>query len=135
MKSLSDLTSQILKDLASTTPEAATGAIKSVLAKYQGKVFDAETKARLKADIMNAFNVASLQKNELMATVFDSGAIKFDFGPDVPEEVKEAAMMWAKRRGLEATEASLNKSANSFNYVVFGAVSEASLPISCYKLT
>jgi hypothetical protein len=61
----------------------------------------------------------NLQKNELMASVYDSGSVKLDFGSGVPEPVKKAAMAWAKRKGLKPVEASLSKSANSSSSMIF----------------
>lgn len=61
----------------------------------------------------------NLKKNEVMSSVYDTGDIKFDFGSEVPESVKKAAMNWAKKRGLKPVEASLQKSANSTQTVLF----------------
>lgn len=55
----------------------------------------------------------NLSKNEVMTSVYDNGIVKMDFGSDVPESVRKAAMSWAKRKGLKPVEASLNKSRNS----------------------
>jgi hypothetical protein len=65
--------------------------------------------------------VKTLKKNEVMASFYESGAIRMDFGSDVDPKVKEAAMKWAKRRGLRASEASLDKSADAPSYVVYSA--------------
>lgn len=55
----------------------------------------------------------SLKKNEVMTSFFDSGIMKMDFGADVSDSAKRAALRWAKRRGLKVVEASLAKSAGS----------------------
>ncbi|MGH7240990.1 MAG: hypothetical protein ACREGB_01700 [Candidatus Saccharimonadales bacterium] len=60
----------------------------------------------------------TLQKNEMLASFYDSGAVKLDFGPGVPDKMKKAAIDWAKRKGLKPVEASLNKSKEAFNFVV-----------------
>lgn len=65
--------------------------------------------------------IADLAKNETMASFFESGHIKMDFGSAVPEKVKKAALEWAKRKGLKAIEASLAKSANSPSSVTFSS--------------
>lgn len=68
----------------------------------------------------------TLQKNEAMISFYDSGIIKMDFGSAVNPKIKEAAMQWAKKRGLKAVEASLAKSAKTMSQVVFGDSSKKS---------
>lgn len=73
-----------------------------------------------------------LAKNEAMMSTFDDGAIKFDFGSEVPDHIKKAAFGWAKKRGLKAIEASLMKSVDSVETVMF--VSDQVNPMrSCAK--
>jgi hypothetical protein len=62
--------------------------------------------------------IKTLQKNEMLASFYDNGHIRLDFGGGVDAKVKEAAMKWAKKRGLSASEASLDKSAGAPSYVV-----------------
>jgi len=69
----------------------------------------------------------TLAKNEVMASTFDSGHIKLDFGSEVPEKVKKAALEWAKRKGLKVSEASLAKSAMSPSFVVYAISGEAEM--------
>ena len=52
----------------------------------------------------------SLAKNEALASFYDTGIVKMDFGSDIDPKIKEAAIKWAKRRGLKVAEASLAKS-------------------------
>lgn len=61
-----------------------------------------------------------LEKNESMFTFYNNGAVKMDFGPNVSDKVKKAAMDWAKRKGLNAVEIPLKKSANSPYTIIFG---------------
>ena len=63
--------------------------------------------------------VKSLKKHEVMTSIYDTGAIRMDFGSDVDKKVKDAAMRWAKNRGLRATEASLDKATGSPSYVTY----------------
>lgn len=65
--------------------------------------------------------VKELRKNEVMTSLYDNGFIRMDFGGDVDPKVKDAAMKWAKRRGLKASEASVNKSnaPHAPSYVMF----------------
>lgn len=66
-----------------------------------------------------ALSVQSLQKNQMMARVHDNGVVKLDFGADVPDSIKKAAIGWAKRKGLKPIEASLAKSKNSTYSVTY----------------
>ena len=83
--------------------------------------------------IDDIYAMKTLAKNEAQASFYDSGIVKMDFGPDVPERVKEAAMKWAKRRGLQAVEASLNKKQGAFNSVIYASSSTASTSGVCVK--
>jgi hypothetical protein len=60
-----------------------------------------------------------LKKNEVMTSFYENGAIRMDFGADVDPKVKDAAMRWAKKKGLKASEASLDKSADANSYTVY----------------
>lgn len=62
--------------------------------------------------------VRSLAKNETMASFYEDKVVKFDFGAEVPDRVKKAALSWAKKRGLKAVEASLSKSTSSSGQLV-----------------
>jgi hypothetical protein len=62
--------------------------------------------------------IKTLQKNEMLASFYDNGHIRLDFGGEVDSKVKDAAMKWAKNRGLKTSEASLDKSAGAPSYVV-----------------
>lgn len=74
-----------------------------------------------------------LKKNEAQASFYDSGMIKMDFGPDVDPKAKEAAMKWAKRKGLQVTEAGLTKSADSFSSITFAPSSHSATSPICVK--
>lgn len=54
--------------------------------------------------------VQSLRKNQMMARIHNDGCVKLDFGAEVPEPIRKAAIDWAKRKGLKPVEASLAKS-------------------------
>jgi hypothetical protein len=64
------------------------------------------------AQILDKDASSELKKNEMMASSYTDGTLKLDFGSEVPEPVKKAAMNWAKKRGLKVVELSLNKSEN-----------------------
>ena len=51
-----------------------------------------------------------LSKNELGVTTHKNGIVKMEFGTEVPEDVKKAAISWAKRRGLVPVDMKLAKS-------------------------
>jgi len=72
--------------------------------------------------ILSRMDAQPLAKNEVMASQYDNGAIRFDFGSEVPSEIKKAAMRWAKKRGLSPIEAQLQKSSTSHtDYVICGS--------------
>ena len=87
----------------------------------------AEFVPQVEKSIKNAFEEMVLQKtlkkNEAMVSIYDSGMVKMDFGSDVSPKLKAAAMEWAKKRGLKASEATMVKSKDSNSRVVFGDVS------------
>ena len=73
----------------------------------------------------------TLQKNEAMVSAYNNGMVRMDFGSDVPEGVKKAAMAWAKKRGLKAVEASLQKSATAPEFAIFAM--EKDIPVQEVK--
>lgn len=77
----------------------------------------------------------SLQKNEAVASFYESGVVRLDFGADIPEKIKKAALAWAKKRGLRAVEASIAKSLASPSYIVFSesSGSDAGICLQRYK--
>lgn len=83
--------------------------------------------------VEEATALQNLSKNEVMASVYDNGIVKMDFGSSVPENVRKAAMSWAKRKGLKPVEASLNKSANSPQSVLLCAGELESIDGNCVK--
>ena len=79
-------------------------------------------KTELTRALLHHIDARPLAKNEIMASQYDNGALRFDFGSDVPDQVKHAAMVWAKKRGLNPVEASMNKNQGSMEeYLVCGA--------------
>jgi hypothetical protein len=98
--------------------------------------------AKLKQNVQHALHqkaeeiklLKELKKNEFMASVYDSGSVKMDFGSGIPEQVKKAAMTWAKKKGLKPVEASLNKSGVSTSSVLFASgTSDLGLYMKCVK--
>jgi hypothetical protein len=83
--------------------------------------------------IEEAAAVQDLAKNEIMTSIYDNGVVKMDFGSNVPEPVRKAAMGWAKRKGLKPIEASLNKSSNSPSSVILSAGSLDQIEGSCVQ--
>ena len=75
-----------------------------------------------------------LAKSSSQFTVYDSGCVKMDFGPEVSDEMKKAAIVWAKNRGMTAIEASLAKSGDAPQYYIFApsGVLEVGSPISIF---
>lgn len=70
-------------------------------------------------------SVKSLKKNQFMARVHGDGIVKMDFGAEVPEHVRKAAMSWAKRRGLKPIESSLAKSQSSTFSVTYASTNRS----------
>jgi hypothetical protein len=68
-----------------------------------------------------------LEKHEARVDMYRSGAIKMEFGADVPEDVKKAALKWAERKGLKQVEVSLAKSKNATSHVIFAESKNYSL--------
>lgn len=66
-----------------------------------------------------------LKKHQASASFFDDGTVRLDFGPQVSDKVKKAALDWARRRGLKTLEESVNKSKDAFSYSVLGKNSPA----------
>jgi hypothetical protein len=73
-----------------------------------------------------------LAKNEASASFYDGGIIKMDFGSEIKSSVKEAALRWAKKKGLKVVEMSLNKSSNSVTAYTF-ASSDNAIEGKCIK--
>lgn len=92
--------------------------------KQFGAHAQAAPKAQVKQVVEKAYNhiaaIKELKKNEVMTSLYDNGFIRMDFGGAVDKKVKDAAMAWAKKRGLKATEASLEKADGSPSHVIFG---------------
>lgn len=65
----------------------------------------------------------------MKAEFHENGMIKMEFDRSTPEHIKKAALKWAKKRGLKATEASLNKSSNYPESYTF-SVSGKNLPLT-----
>ena len=78
--------------------------------------------------ILNRYEIDILQKNEVAAYEYDNGLIHLDFGEEVPEDVKQAAIRWAKKRKLNIVEASLRKSISSRSSIVFASTTQYSTP-------
>lgn len=78
---------------------------------------------QVKAVVQKAYNhvkdIRELKKNEVMTSIYDNGCIRMDFGGDIDKKVKDAAMSWAKKRGLKAMEASVSKSAGANSHIIF----------------
>lgn len=81
--------------------------------KQQDRRHTVETvKNELISKVTEAIEHRNLQKNEVMMSAFSDGTIKFDFGSEIPDTIKKAAIQWAKKRGIPPYETGLNKSDN-----------------------
>ena len=69
----------------------------------------------------------ALKKNEAVASFYNNGVVRMDFGSEIPEKIKKAAMNWAKKRGLKAVEASVQKSMSNPSYIIFSKSQQSSV--------
>lgn len=60
----------------------------------------------------------TLAKNEYRITK-SATELKLEFGSEVPADLKQRAMAWAKKKNLNVIEAALAKSEEAPSYVVF----------------
>ena len=91
--------------------------------------------AQVAQKMEEVLTLKELKKNQFMARVHDDGVVKMDFGSAVPDKVRQAAMSWAKRRGLKAVEASLAKTQNgpySVTYLANASRSQESKLLAQY---
>lgn len=61
---------------------------------------------------------SQLKKHDVLFSKYENGEVRFDFGSNVSEKIKKAAIAWAKKRGLKVAEASLQKSLDSTSYII-----------------
>jgi hypothetical protein len=107
--------------------------LRSFLNKIKGKAPITHVAQAMARKYEQQIAAQNLSKNECMASFFDSGELRFDFGSSVPEKVKKSAMAWAKKRGLKAVEASLAKNDGSSSYVRFSLSDEVAIDHRCLK--
>jgi hypothetical protein len=68
-----------------------------------------------------------LHKSQVGVTLHDNGSFRFDFPKDLPQGIRDLALRWAKKRGLNPIEASLAKSDGAASHAVF--VNAATAPV------
>jgi hypothetical protein len=61
---------------------------------------------------------SQLKKHDVLFSKYENGEVRFDFGSNVSEKIKKAAIAWAKKRGLKVVESSLQKSIYSTSYII-----------------
>ena len=74
-----------------------------------------------------------MNKNDVTANIFDNGAVRFDFGRSISDDLKKKASQWAKKRGLKVVEESLGKSQDGSSYIIFGNQAGTTI-IQSYKI-
>lgn len=143
MKDIDQITVEMARsaDLSKALPPKVKYRFQQWLKRLNPKTPDIQSERRkvidtAKSELADRINEMkarkNLAKNEAMVSAFDDGAIKFDFGSEVPDDIKKAAFTWAKKRGLQAVEASLVKSVDAVETVMFSG--ENSNPLrSCSK--
>lgn len=75
-----------------------------------------------------------IEKNNMQASIFSNGAVRFDFGAGVKPDLKKKAMDWAKKRGLNVIEESLGKSENEPSFIVYGNNGAGTEIVAQYKV-
>lgn len=90
-------------------------------------------KKEIITQVLDSIYPAELKKNEMMTSAYSDGTIKLDFGAEVPETIRKAAINWAKKRGLKAIEAPLNKTQDSIDSIIFMSSKEPSSDKICVK--
>lgn len=118
MKDIDKLTQKIFEDqlevanLAKAMPPKLRYALRRWVEKYSTK--SPQTVPKMKEMLTAKFeekrDLETLAKSSVMVSTFDNGGIRMDFGSNVPEKTRKAAMEWAKKRGLKAVEESMAKS-------------------------
>jgi len=83
----------------------------------------AAVKAEMVNQILERTGGSDLKKNEMMASAFDNGSVQFDFGSEIPDEIRKAAIFWAKKRGLNVVESSLSKSSEVVESILMASKS------------
>lgn len=133
-KNIDDLTLSIMQeavgqDLNKALPPRIAYRLRQWF-KRQGRRVHLSDPKRVAAQIAQKMEEAmvlkELKKNQFMARVHEDGVVKMDFGAAVPEQVRKAAMSWAKRRGLKPVEASLVKTENGPYSVTYAGASAPS---------
>lgn len=123
----------IVAGLEKATPPGVYNRIRSWLRRLKSHRMPpsqlAQVREQLAVKFQEAMGLPVLAKNQVAVSVYDGGSMKMEFGSDVPKHVKEAAMKWAKRRGLDPVEASMAKSESRPEWVLFGST-ELSVPVT-----
>lgn len=99
----------------------------------QRRAIQSAIKSEIVSQILNRDESSELKKNEMMASSYSDGTLKLDFGHEVPEKVKKAALNWAKKRGLKVVELSLNKSENVASSMILASENVESVEKECLK--
>jgi hypothetical protein len=106
--------------------------LRRLLSQLKPKMPQEEMKQMVHQKFEHAVIVENLAKGAAVASVFDNGDLRFDFGASVPDRVKKAAIEWAKKRGFSPTEASLAKNVDAPSYVKLSSGSTAPA-VKCVK--
>lgn len=62
-----------------------------------------------------ALALKTLKKNQVMASLYKNGSVRLDFGQNVSSKARQAAIEWAKKKGLKIESDELAKSMSKSN--------------------
>jgi hypothetical protein len=82
--------------------------------KWRRKLISTPKKAHI-----GDMHMSEIKKHETQVSFFKSDVIRMDFGAGVDMKTKKMAMEWAKKKGLNIVDETLNKSANGIHTIVF----------------
>ena len=63
--------------------------------------------------------MSEIKKHETQVSFFKSDVVRMDFGAGVDMQTKKMAMEWAKKKGLNIVDETLNKSTNGAHTIIF----------------
>lgn len=88
--------------------------------RHTPNVSHAQVKQIITQKFEEALALKTLKKNQIMASMYKNGAVRLDFGSNVSDKAKHAALEWAKKKGLKIETTALAKSLSKSNKIVFG---------------
>lgn len=63
--------------------------------------------------------MSEIKKHDAQVSFYKSDVVRMDFGSNVDPKTKQMAMAWAKKKGLNIVDESLQKGANAIHTIIF----------------